>query len=128
MLFKICNALMGLRFNMLGANESSSTGEKDASGIIQDAGSKVYSIVVNIIGWILTFAGVGIAIYAIYLAIVFFRADSAEKREEAKKRLIYAVIGVVAAIALVLIVKFVIGAIPGWLGYNKATPTTRIGL
>lgn len=101
MLFRFCNALMGMNTNMLG----------DAIGESSDA---IVNVVNNVVTALLAIAGACVAIYAIVLAIQFFRADSAEKREEAKKRLIYAIIGLIAAVAIIFITRFVIGKIPEW--------------
>ena len=109
MLFKVCNALMGMGFNMLGEGQSAET-------IISSVGDKVKTIAATIINYIFAFAGLAAVVYAVYLAIVFFRADTAEKREEAKKRLIYAVLGVVVCIAVILIINFAISNINVWTG------------
>lgn len=101
MLFKVCNAFMGMGFNMLG-------------DITSDVESAVLPIINNVITLILSIAGAGILIYAIVLAIQFFRADSAEKREEAKKRLIYAIIGLVAAIVVIVVTRWVLREFPYW--------------
>jgi len=53
-------------------------------------------------------------IYAVYLGINMIRAEDSGKREEAKKRLIWAVIGIVvivAGIALLYILRENIGAL-----------------
>ena len=48
------------------------------------------------------------AIYAIVLGVNLSRAESSDKREEAKKRLINFVIGIVAAILLLVLLKLVV--------------------
>ncbi len=53
-------------------------------------------------------------IYAVYLGINLIRAEEASKREEAKKRLIWAVVGIVvivAGIAILYILRDNIGSI-----------------
>lgn len=109
MLFKVCNALMGMGFNMLGEAQK-------PEEIITNVGDRVKAIAATIINYIFAFAGLAAVVYAVYLAIVFFRADTAEKREEAKKRLIYAVLGVVVCVAVILIINFAIGSINAWTG------------
>ncbi len=55
-------------------------------------------------------------IYAVYLGVNLIRADETNKREEAKKRLIWAIIGIVvmiAGIALLYILRNNIGTIMG---------------
>lgn len=108
MLFRICNALMGMNTNMLGDVDTGDT-------VIDDTANAVVKVVNNVVTAILAVAAAGIAIYAIVLAIQFFRADSAEKREEAKKRLIYAIIGLVAAVVIIFAARFVIDKIPSWM-------------
>lgn len=55
-------------------------------------------------------------IYAVYLGVNLIRAEDSTKREEAKKRLIWAIVGIVviiAGIALLYILRNNIGAIMG---------------
>ena len=107
MLFKLCNKI--LNFNMLGETD-----------IVGETGQKVYDVIKSIMTWVFTFAGIAVVAYAIYLAVVFFRADSADKREEAKKRLIFAVIGVVACILIIVVVQWLIPVLTGLTGIDKA--------
>lgn len=50
-------------------------------------------------------------IYAVVIGINMAKADSTEKREEAKKRLINVIIGIVVVIALILLFQLLISAI-----------------
>ncbi|MCL2540700.1 MAG: pilin [Firmicutes bacterium] len=63
-------------------------------------------------------------IYAIVLGVNLAKAESTEKRDEAKKRMINAIIGFVSIIALVLIMKLVINFMPEILKLFNAVPTT----
>ena len=54
---------------------------------------------------ILILVGTAGSIYAIILGVNFSKAESADKREEAKKRFINAIIGVVVTIILLILVK-----------------------
>lgn len=56
----------------------------------------------NILGPILAVVAAAGAIYAVVIAIQMAKADSGEKREEAKKRLISVVVAVVVLVVLVL--------------------------
>lgn len=56
-------------------------------------------IVSNIIGPVLTVIGVLAVIYAIYLGILYAKAESADKRKEVQGRLIGACIGAVIIVA-----------------------------
>ncbi|MCK9574513.1 MAG: hypothetical protein WCX32_04660 [Clostridia bacterium] len=59
-------------------------------------------------------ASVG-SIYAVFLGVNLAKADSADKREEAKKRLINAVIALVAMIALILLLRVFADNIDVWI-------------
>ena len=66
-------------------------------------------------------------IYAIVLGVQYSKAETADKRDEAKKRLINAVIGIVIMlVALILIKIFVANAasIFGWVKDTSDTTTT----
>jgi len=61
---------------------------------------------VNTLLWpLLILVGAAGSIYAVVLGINMAKADSGEKREEAKKRLISAVVGLAIIIALILLMK-----------------------
>lgn len=55
-------------------------------------------------------------IYAIVLGVNMARADSTEKREEAKKRVINVLIGMVIIVGLILLLQLFINVIPTWIG------------
>ncbi len=56
----------------------------------------------NVLGPILAVVSAAGAIYAVVIAIQMAKADSGEKREEAKKRLISVIVAVVVLVVLVL--------------------------
>ena len=61
-------------------------------------------------------------IYAVVLGVNMARADSAEKREEAKKRVVNVLIGMVIIIALILLFNLFIDKILGvFIGSNGET-------
>lgn len=61
-------------------------------------------------------------IYAIVLGVNMARADSTEKREEAKKRVINVLIAMVIVVALILLLKLFVDVIlPGFLPQSGAT-------
>lgn len=74
---------------------------------------------VKIIFQILTWAGVLVAaagtVYAIILGINMARADSAEKREEAKQRILYTIIGIIICVVLIIVFIIVSRNIETWL-------------
>lgn len=60
------------------------------------------------------------SIYAVVLGVNMARADSTEKREEAKKRLVNVLIGIGIIIGLILFLKLAVSVIfPALLGYGK---------
>lgn len=71
---------------------------------------------------ILVVVGAAGMIYAIILGVNMARADSTEKREEAKKRLINVIVGVAIMIALILLcVLFIEAILPNILPDNLTT-------
>lgn len=59
------------------------------------------SAVKKVIGPILIVAAAAGIIYAIWVGIKFVRAEDKSARDEAKQKLIYVIIGIVAALALI---------------------------
>lgn len=59
------------------------------------------------------------AIYAIVLGVQMARADSTEKREAAKKRVINVLLGVAIAVGLTLLLKLLMTYIPTWFGNSE---------
>lgn len=55
-------------------------------------------------------------IYAIVLGVKLARAESADARDEAKKRLINAIIALVVMIALILLLQLFVDNIGSWIG------------
>ena len=72
-----------------------------------------------VLGPILILLGSAGAIYAIVLGVNLSRAESADKREEAKKRLINFVVGIVAAIILLVLLKLLVNNIDSILEWVK---------
>ena len=56
-------------------------------------------------------------VYAVVLGVNFARAETSDKREEAKKRLINAIIGIVIIFVLLLLLKILASNMDGILGY-----------
>lgn len=65
---------------------------------------------------ILIFVGTAGMIYAIVLGVKLARAESADARDEAKKRLINAIIALVVMIALILLLQLFVDNIANWIG------------
>ena len=100
MLFQLANLFMkGVSF--LGADI-----ESGANVVAKTIDTTVKSVLIPI----LTILGAAGLIWAIVLGVNMARADSTEKREEAKKRLISLIVGIV--IMVVLIIFFAVGFTP----------------
>lgn len=67
---------------------------------------------------IILILGTAGTIFVIVLGVQFSKAESADKREEAKKRMINAIIGVVVTLLLLILVKLFTANAPeivGWI-------------
>lgn len=67
---------------------------------------------------ILVLVGTAGMIYAIILGVKLARAESADQQQEAKKRLVYFIIGLVSVIALILLLKLFVTYLPAWVGVD----------
>ena len=103
-LFKMAQSLTKV-FGLMGTTEAK-TWEEESWYV------KIVAPVANALnvalGPILILLGSAGAIYAIVLGVNLSRAESSDKREEAKKRLINFVIGIVAAVLLLVLLKLVV--------------------
>ena len=66
---------------------------------LMGAANKLKTIVTKILGPILTIIGVAAVLYAVYLGVMYAKAESADKRKDIQGRLIGACIGAVIIIA-----------------------------
>ena len=102
----------------------------DPSGI-GGAANDTLEAVLNALNWIFTailaVAAVVATIYAIFVGVKMARANNAEEREEAKKKVIYTVIGIAVAIALIILIQILLPKITEWTGYKPAKPETDGG-
>lgn len=91
----------------------------DAGTITENVGSEIVKYL-NIV--LTTFISVAIVIGSIYAIIVGMRmakANNAEEREEAKKKVIYTVVGIVVALALIIILNIFSANYAKWIGAGK---------
>ena len=93
---------MALAFtNRLGTGEASGTGGTTQGSI--DNVDKLVKAFTNVFQWILgpifTIIGIAGVAYAIYLGVLYAKAEDASKRKEVQGRLIGAIIGAVIIIA-----------------------------
>lgn len=59
-------------------------------------------------------------IYAVVLGVNLARADSSDKQQEAKKRLVYAIVGLVSILVLILLLKLFIANVGNIIGTEYA--------
>ena len=73
----------------------------------------------NVISWVLIPLFIAVAaagaIYAVVLGVNLARAEDAEKRDAAKKRLIWAIVGFASIIVLILLLNFIMRLVPNWI-------------
>jgi len=101
-LMNLAQSIMG--FKSLIAADSSS-GITNATGFFDRVMKPVVDILDGMLVPILILVGTAGSIYAIVLGVNFSKAESADKREEAKKRMINAIIGLVVTIVLLILLK-----------------------
>lgn len=111
------NKLMSAMVGFLGSGGAS--GSAPDLNLGQDASwiQKTFAIVWNVIDQILwpafaIIATLGI-VYAIVLGVNYAKAETSDKKEEAKKRIINAVVGVIVMLALIVILKVFVSEIAG---------------
>lgn len=115
MIFKLCSALMSLNYNL---ETSSSTGEEEAKNFQNTAVPLLQALTTALC----VIMSVAVTIWAIWCAIGFFRAKDGEKRDEAKKKLVYSVVAVIVTALLIVILMFVKNNLPKWMGEGEFFP------
>lgn len=79
--------------------------------------------VLNEVLWpILILVGTAGMIYAVVLGVQLAKAETSDAREEAKKRIINAIIALVCIIALILLLQIFITYAPEWIGATDTAP------
>ena len=107
LLFKLANMIMAPGLSNLLEREDY-TGSLAFLNPLLDA-------IEDILGPVLVVVATVGSIYAVLLGVNLAKAETAEKREEAKKRLINAVIALVSMIALILLLRLFANNIDTWL-------------
>lgn len=108
MLFRFCNALLGLNYSMIGENSSEIEADK-----ITNTTLNVLNIMIPIICVVMGLVSVA---WGLWCVIKFFRADDGEKRDTAKKTLIYSFVALVVVVVLCAILIYVKNMLPSWVG------------
>ncbi len=113
LLFQAANTLMqGFTGNTpLGANEhvdlETDPQWKWVSEVVDAINTVLYPILILV--------GTAGVIYAVVLGVKLARAESSDQQQEAKKRMINFIIGLVSIIALILLLKLFCTYLPEWL-------------
>lgn len=114
----LSNILMNIaiKFNSLLA-----VADSDAATLPDGWVSTFSGIIFQVLKWAAVLVAAAGTIYAIILGVNMARADSKEKREEAKQRIVYTLIGVVICIVLIIVFFYVSNHIEEWLtkSFNK---------
>lgn len=125
-LMNLAQSIMGFRTvaGVFGEDAKDNvTGESGVSTIYDKVFAPIIKILDAMLWPILILVGTAGSIYAIILGVNFSKAESADKREEAKKRMINAIIGLVVTMVLLILLKlFTANAktIADWInGYGK---------
>lgn len=112
MLYRVCATILRLMPGMMLADDP------DRLAFVDDIMGTINLILTPIFGLAAALGG----IYAVFLGVKMARADSAEAREEAKKRVIYCVIGMAVAIGLILLLQLFVNNLSTWIGGGVAMP------
>ena len=110
-----------MKMSMLAATPSAATTSNEVL-------TMVTNYITAVLGSIIGVAAMVAIVYAIFVGAKMAKANNAEEREEAKKKVIFTVAGIGVAIALMIILFVIKDKVPGWLGTNNTTTTSMIGL
>ena len=117
-LLQIAQRVMGLVSGISMLGDEFATGKDGMSDFYQSVFDPVVQILDAMLVPILILIGTAGSIYAIILGVNFSKAESSDKREEAKKRMINAIIGLVVTILLLILLKLFTAnadAIAAWI-------------
>lgn len=112
-IMSIANKFMSLGYGSLAVDDERLKGKWKWVGEIVNAINEILPIILIVVGA----AG---TIYAVVIGVNMARADSTEKREEAKKRLINVIVGIAIVVGLILFLRLLImdGGILDQLVFN----------
>lgn len=109
MLFKICNTMMNYRYIL-------ATQTSDGNTEAQKFKETTLNILNTLIPIICGLMGLVAVLWGVWCAIGFFRASDGEKRDAAKKRLIYSLVAIIVSVILIAILIFVRSNLGTWFG------------
>ncbi|MBQ7602728.1 MAG: hypothetical protein IJU58_01075 [Clostridia bacterium] len=78
----------------------------------------------NLLTPVLILVGTAGLIYAVVLGVNLARADSADKQQEAKKRLIYAIVGLAVIVLLIILMRLFMANIDSFVKIDISETTT----
>ena len=121
-LLQIASRMMGLLAGV-GLLATDTEGITNVNQFYNTVFEPVVGILDSMLVPILILIGTAGSIYAIILGVNFSKAESSDKREEAKKRMINAIIGLVVTILLLILLKLFTAnaqAIADWINSFNA--------
>lgn len=122
LLTKLMFGLSGLGINWDNVLGPEGSEKRLKFGWVKDVVDAVYYVIVPL----LVVVGAAGMIYAIVLGVQMARADSTEKREEMKKRLINVIVGLAIAIGLILFfILFINFIVPALIPETLETTATK---
>ena len=65
------------------------------------------------------------SIYAVYLGVIMAKAEDQGKRDEAKKRVINAVLALVVIVVLILLLNIFVNNLSNWIGVDASSAATK---
>ncbi len=121
LMFQAANAMMG----MMSGKPLLADGEVDVNDPNTQWGwvGEVVDAINTILYPILVLVGTAGVIYAVVLGVKLARAESADQQQEAKKRMINFIIGLVSIIALILLLKLFCTYLPQWIPEISVAPS-----
>ncbi len=93
------------------------TGAEDNTAGLSELANQIFEYISYILIPILVVVGAAGIIYSVYLGVNLAKADSADKRQEAKSRMINAIIGFVAIFVLVLLMYLFVSNVDSIFGW-----------
>ncbi len=101
--------------------------EADAGQITKDTATAIINYVNIVVSALLGIVGAIAIVYAVLVGIKMARANNAEEREEAKKKVIYTVAGIAVTIALIVVINIISNKLPDWIGVTPTKPDASGG-
>jgi heme O synthase-like polyprenyltransferase len=94
-------------------NEKVIAGAEDAAKTLMAKGDpqsliNFIKIITYVAQWLIGLLGIAAVIFAVYVGIKFFVADEEEKRKNAKMQFVYSIVGMFAALAIIILYNTVI--------------------